>query len=187
MRNLKMMEPTIILDKRRFEITIKRLCYQLIENHGNFSNSVIIGLQPRGVYLANRLKKVLKEVGGFDVQTGALDITFYRDDFRRNNTPLIPSVTNLDFSLEGKRVVIVDDVLYTGRTVRAGMEACLTWGRPSEIELMTLIDRRFHRNIPIQPDYIGKSVDSIDKETVIVNWEEVEGEDKVLLETKTKK
>lgn len=179
------MEPAVILDQQHFEITIKRLCYQLIENHGDFSNSVIIGLQPRGVFLANRLQKVLKEVSNVDVQTGALDITFYRDDFRRKDRPLIPSVTNLDFSLEGKRVIIVDDVLYTGRTVRAGMEACLTWGRPSEIELMAFIDRRFQRNIPIQPDYIGKSVDTIDKEVVTVDWVETEGEDRVLLKTKT--
>lgn len=179
------MEPALILDQQRFEITIKRLCYQLIENHGDFSNSVILGLQPRGVFLANRLKQVLKEVNGLEVQTGALDITFYRDDFRRKAKPLIPSVTNLDFSLEGKRVILVDDVLYTGRTVRAGMEACLTWGRPLEIELMAFIDRRFQRNIPIQPDYIGKSVDTIDKEMVVVNWKETEGEDQVLLKTKT--
>ncbi|CAG5080514.1 bifunctional pyr operon transcriptional regulator/uracil phosphoribosyltransferase PyrR [Parvicella tangerina] len=179
------MEPVVILNQQRFEITVKRLCYQLIENHGNFSNSVILGLQPRGVFLANRLKKVLKEVSGVEVQTGALDITFYRDDFRRKDKPLIPSVTNLDFSVEGKRVIIVDDVLYTGRTVRAGMEACLTWGRPSEIELMAFIDRRFQRNIPIQPDYIGKSVDTIDEEMVVVNWEETEGEDIVLLKRKS--
>ncbi len=179
------MEPAVILDQQRFEITIKRLCYQLIENHGDFSNSVLLGLQPRGVFLANRLKKVLKEVSGVEVQTGALDITFFRDDFRRKDRPLIPSVTNLDFSVEGKRVIIADDVLYTGRTVRAGMEACLTWGRPSEIELMAFIDRRFQRNIPIQPDYIGKSVDTIDEEMVEVNWQETEGEDIVLLKTKT--
>lgn len=179
------MEPVVILDQQRFEITIKRLCYQLIENHGDFSNSVILGLQPRGVFLADRLKKVLKEVCGVEVQTGALDITFYRDDFRRKDKPHIPSVTNLDFSLEGKRVILVDDVLYTGRTVRAGMEACLTWGRPTEIELMSFIERRFRRNIPIQPDYIGKSVDTMDNEVVAVNWKETEGEDKVLLRIKT--
>ena len=175
------MEPTIILNSKQFELTIKRLCYQLIENHGDFSNSVIIGLQPRGIFLAERLKKVLLELAQIDAQTGALDITFFRDDFRRSSEPRIPSVTNLDFSLENKKVIIVDDVLYTGRTVRAGMEACLTYGRPQEFELMAFIDRRFHRNMPIQPNYIGKSVDTIDQEVVKVLWKENDEEDSVML------
>jgi pyrimidine operon attenuation protein/uracil phosphoribosyltransferase len=175
------METTIILDSKQFELTIKRLCYQLIENHNDFSDSVILGLQPRGVYLANRLQKVLQEISGIQVKTGALDITFFRDDFRRKETPLIPSVTNLDFSVENKRVIIVDDVLYTGRTVRAGMEACLTYGRPSHIELMTFIDRRFKRNIPIEANYVGKSVDAIDEERVQVLWKETDDIDQVIL------
>jgi pyrimidine operon attenuation protein/uracil phosphoribosyltransferase len=178
------MEPTIILNSKQFELTIKRLCYQLIENHGDFSNSVIIGLQPRGVFLAERLKRVLKEVANIEATTGALDITFFRDDFRRSNESRIPSVTNLDFSLENKKVIIVDDVLFTGRTVRAGMEACLTYGRPLEFELMAFIDRRFHRNMPIQPNYIGKSVDTIDQENVIVQWKENGEEDSVMLNKK---
>lgn len=177
------MTTEIILNSRQFELTIDRLCYQLIENHNDFSNAAIIGLQPRGIYLANRLKKVIKEKAGIEVQTGGLDITFFRDDFRRTDKPLVPSATNMDFIVEGKKVILVDDVLYTGRTVRAGLDATMTFGRPSSIELMTLIDRRFSRNLPIQPNYVGKSVDTIESERVTVSWVEVDGEDKVILHT----
>lgn len=171
----------IILNKEQFELIINRLSFQLIENHNDFSNSAIIGLQPRGIYLANRLQQTLENITKHKPLTGALDITFYRDDFRRKSHPLIPSVTNLDFSIENKRIIIVDDVLYTGRTVRAGMEAVLSYGRPSEIELMVFIDRRFSRNLPIEPNYIGKSVDSIETERVEVRWKETDNKDQVIL------
>ena len=177
------MTTEIILNSRQFELTINRLCFQLIENHNDFCNSAIIGLQPRGIYLANRLQTVIKEKAGIDVQTGGLDITFFRDDFRRTDKPLVPSATNMDFIVEGKKVILVDDVLYTGRTVRAGLDATMTFGRPSEVELMALIDRRFSRNLPIQPNYVGKSVDTIEAERVTVSWQEVDGEDKVTLHT----
>ena len=173
----------IILNSKQFELTINRLCYQLIENHSDFSNSAIIGLQPRGIYLANRLQTVIKARAGIAVQTGGLDITFFRDDFRRTDRPLIPSVTNMDFTVEGKKVILVDDVLYTGRTVRAGLDATMTFGRPSEIELMALIDRRFSRNLPIEPNYVGKSVDTIAAERVTVSWNEIDGKDEVILHT----
>jgi pyrimidine operon attenuation protein/uracil phosphoribosyltransferase len=175
------MEPSIILTQEQFELTINRLCFQLIENHNDFENSAIIGLQPRGIYLANRLQKTLQKLTGVTPQTGALDITFYRDDFRRKSHPLVPSVTNLDFSIENKRIILVDDVLFTGRTVRAGMEAVMGFGRPTEIELMAFIDRRFSRNLPIEPNYIGKSIDSLATERVEVQWKETENEDKVIL------
>ncbi|MDG2331207.1 MAG: bifunctional pyr operon transcriptional regulator/uracil phosphoribosyltransferase PyrR [Flavobacteriales bacterium] len=173
----------IILNSKQFELTINRLCYQLIENHSDFSKSAIIGLQPRGIYLANRLQTVIKARTGIIVQTGGLDITFFRDDFRRRDRPLIPSATNMDFTVEGKKVVLVDDVLYTGRTVRAGLDATMTFGRPSGIELMALIDRRFSRNLPIEPNYVGKSVDTIEAERVTVSWNEIDGKDEVILHT----
>ncbi len=175
------MQPTTILNPEQFELTINRLCFQLIENHKDFQNSAIIGLQPRGIYLANRLQQKLKTLTGITPQTGALDITFYRDDFGRKEQPLIPSVTNLDFSIEEKKIILVDDVLYTGRTVRAGMEAALGFGRPSKIELMVFIDRRFSRHLPIAPDYIGKSIDSLATERVEVKWKETDQEDTVIL------
>ena len=173
----------IILNSKQFELTINRLCYQLIESHSDFSKSAIIGLQPRGIYLANRLQTVIKARTGIIVQTGGLDITFFRDDFRRTDRPLIPSATNMDFTVEGKKVVLVDDVLYTGRTVRAGLDATMTFGRPSGIELMALIDRRFSRNLPIEPNYVGKSVDTIEAERATVSWNEIDGKDEVILHT----
>jgi len=177
------MEKQVILNKRRFELTINRLCYQLIESHNDFSNTVLIGLQPRGVNVVARLKSQLEKILGKEVVCGNLDITFYRDDFRRREKPLIPSATNIDFVIENKNVVLVDDVLFTGRTIRAGLDALLAFGRPNKVELLTLIDRRFNRDLPIQADYIGASVDSLSSEKVSVEWKEIEGEDKVVLYT----
>lgn len=177
------MEKQIILNKRHIELTIKRLCYQLIELHNDFSNSIIIGLQPRGIHVVTRLKLKLEEILQQEIVCGNLDITFYRDDFRRREKPLIPSVTNIDFVIEGKKIIIVDDVLFTGRTIRAGLDALLAFGRPEKVELLAFIDRRFNRDLPIQADYIGKTVDTFTKERVSVEWVETEGEDKVVLYT----
>lgn len=177
------MEKQIILNKRHIELTIKRLCYQLIESHNDFSNSIIIGLQPRGIHVVTRLKLKLEEILQQEIVCGNLDITFYRDDFRRREKPLIPSVTNIDFVIEGKKIIIVDDVLFTGRTIRAGLDALLAFGRPEKVELLAFIDRRFNRDLPIQADYIGKTVDTFTKERVSVEWVETEGEDKVVLYT----
>jgi pyrimidine operon attenuation protein/uracil phosphoribosyltransferase len=181
------MKTSIVLNNRQFANTIRRLCYQLIENHNDFTNSVLVGLQPNGVYLANRLKQELEIITKKSILTGFLDITFYRDDFRRNDTPLIPSVTNLDFSLENKKVVLIDDVLFTGRTVRSGLDAVMDYGRPSKVELLALIERRFTRHIPIRADYIGNSIDSLQSERVKVTWKENGNKDEVLLYTPKEK
>lgn len=177
------MEKQIILNKRHIDLTLKRLCYQLIESHNDFSNSIIIGLQPRGIHVVTRLKKQLEEILGTDIVCGNLDVTFYRDDFRRREKPLIPSVTNIDFVIEGKNIIIVDDVLFTGRTIRSGLDALLAFGRPKRVELLAFIDRRFNRDLPIQADYVGLTVDTLSEERVSVEWIETEGEDKVLLFT----
>ncbi len=177
------MEKQVILNKRHIDLTLKRLCYQLIESHNDFSNSILIGLQPRGIHVVTRLKKELESILGKEVVCGNLDITFYRDDFRRREKPLIPSVTNIDFAIEGKKIIIVDDVLFTGRTIRAGLDALLAFGRPARVELLAFIDRRFNRDLPIQADYIGKTVDTLSEERVSVEWNETEGEDKVILFT----
>ena len=177
------MEQQVILNSKHFELTINRLCYQLIENHNNFSDSVLIGLQPRGIHVVTRLKKHLEEIVGKEIVCGNLDITFYRDDFRRRETPLIPSATNIDFVIEGKNVVLMDDVLYTGRTIRSGLDALLAFGRPQKVELLTFVDRRFRRDLPIQADYVGKTVDTLISERVSVEWKEIEGDDKVVLFT----
>jgi pyrimidine operon attenuation protein/uracil phosphoribosyltransferase len=126
----------------------------------------------------------LESILGKEIQCGNLDITFYRDDFRRREKPMIPSITNIDFSIENKRVILVDDVLYTGRTIRSGLDALLSFGRPSKVELLVLIDRRYSRDLPIQADYVGKTVDTLISERVSVEWKEIEGEDKVVLFTK---
>ena len=177
------MERQVILNAKHVELTINRLCYQLIETHNDFSNSVLIGLQPRGINVVTRLKERLETILGHEVICGNLDITFYRDDFRRREIPLIPSATNIDFDIENKNVVLMDDVLYTGRTIRAGLDALLAFGRPKKVELLTMIDRRFRRDLPISADYVGKTVDTLISERVSVEWTEIEGEDKVVLFT----
>jgi pyrimidine operon attenuation protein/uracil phosphoribosyltransferase len=125
-----------ILNKTEINILISRLTRQLIENHNLFEESILIGVQPRGIFVANRLQQKLKELSGIDVTTGAIDTTFFRDDFRRKDMPLLPSVNNLDFSIENKRIILVDDVLFSGRTIRAAMDALMTFGRPTSIELL---------------------------------------------------
>lgn len=175
------MNSTEILNSLQLSLTIRRLCFQLIENHHDFSNTVLVGLQPNGVFLVNRLKKELEKIIDKVVKTGALDITFFRDDFRRKEKPLIPSVTNIDFSLENKIVVLVDDVFFTGRTVRSGLDAIMTFGRPKSVEFLTLIERRFTQHLPIKADYIGQSIDTINEEKVSVRWKEEHGKDQILL------
>lgn len=177
------MEKQVILNSKHFELTINRLCYQLIEQHNDFSDTVLIGLQPRGVNVLERIKSRLEAILGHEVVCGKLDITFYRDDFRRRETPIIPSATNIDFVIENKKVVLMDDVLFTGRTIRSGLDALLAYGRPQKVELLSLIDRRFRRDLPIQADYVGKTVDTLVSERVSVEWKEIEGEDKVVLFT----
>jgi pyrimidine operon attenuation protein/uracil phosphoribosyltransferase len=170
-----------ILDQELLSITINRLCYQLIENHDNFDNTVLIGLQPRGTFLANRIFSLLKEINpSSSLKNGALDISFFRDDFRRRDL-IVPSSTDIDFIIEGKRVVLVDDVLHTGRTIRAGLDALLAFGRPSSVELLVLINRKYSRQLPIEPNYIGKSIDTIASEKVKVHLKPAEEEDGVWL------
>jgi len=174
----------IILDEKQFDLTIKRLAHQLIENYNDFSNTTIIGLQPRGTFLAERIKSELLSINpAFKIESGALDVTFYRDDYRRQDNPLIPSETDVNFTIEDKEVILVDDVLFTGRTIRSGLDALLAFGRPKKVALLTLINRRYKRHLPIQADYIGKNVHSIDKERVQVSWKATDGKDEVILYT----
>ncbi len=171
-----------IIGSKRLQLTIQRLCYQLLETHDDFSESCLIGIQPRGVYLSDRIYKRLTHILGYkDIRYGRLDVTFYRDDFRKRKEPIIPESTEIDFSIEDQNVVLIDDVLFTGRTVRAALDALLDFGRPKDVELLTLIDRRFSRHVPIQPKYIGERVDSVAAERVKVEWEQLQGEDRVIL------
>lgn len=176
------MSQKVLLNAKEVNIILHRLACQLIENHNNFSNTVLIGVQPRGKYLANRLAKMLTEDYKVkNIQLGHLDITFFRDDFRRGEKTLEANTTEINFLVENKNVVFIDDVLYTGRSIRSALTAIQSFGRPNEIELLTLIDRRFSRHLPIQPNYRGRQVDAINKEKVKVNWAENDGEDSVYL------
>ena len=172
----------MLLDATEIQIALNRLACQLIENHINFQDTVLVGLQPRGVYLAERIKALLvNDYGMSDVSLGYLDITFFRDDFRRSEKPLEANKTQIDFIVEGKKVVFIDDVLFTGRSIRSALTAIQSFGRPEEIELLVLIDRRFSRHLPIQPDYRGRQVDAINDEKVLVHWQEKDDEDAVYL------
>ncbi|MBF6642018.1 bifunctional pyr operon transcriptional regulator/uracil phosphoribosyltransferase PyrR [Flavobacterium sp. J49] len=176
------MSQKVLLTSKEVNIILHRLACQLIENHLDFSNTVLIGIQPRGTYLANRIKALLENDYQIkDVQLGFLDITFFRDDFRRGEKQLEANKTQIDFLVEDQKVVFIDDVLFTGRSINAALTAVQSFGRPSEVELLVLIDRRFSRHLPIQPDYRGRQVDAINNEKVIVSWKEKDGEDAVYL------
>ncbi|MCP4801740.1 MAG: bifunctional pyr operon transcriptional regulator/uracil phosphoribosyltransferase PyrR [Flavobacteriaceae bacterium] len=176
------MSQKVLLNQKEVNIILHRLTCQLIENHDDFSETVLIGIQPRGKFLAERITNMLlTNYNKKDIKLGHLDITFFRDDFRRSDKPLEANTTDINFMVEGKNVVFIDDVLYTGRSIRAALTAIQSFGRPIGIELLTLIDRRFSRHLPIQPDYSGRQVDAINEEKVKVNWAEFEGEDSVYL------
>lgn len=178
------MSQKVLLTEKEVTIILRRLACQLIEKHLDFSDTILVGIQPRGVYLAERLKEIIeKEYKVPQLQLGYLDITFFRDDFRRTDKPLEANKTKINFIVENKKVIFIDDVLFTGRSIRAALTAIQSFGRPSEIELLVLIDRRFSRNLPIQPDYRGRQVDAINDEKVKVSWKENEGEDAVYLNT----
>ena len=176
------MSKKTLLNSKEIHIILHRLACQLIENHNNFENTVLIGIQPRGIHLAERLVNILQnEYLIPNVKLGHLDITFYRDDFRRRDEPLEANKTHIDFIVEDKNVVFIDDVLFSGRSIRAALTAIQSFGRPADIELLVLIDRRFSRHLPIQPDYKGRQVDVINEEKVIVNWKEKGNKDGVYI------
>ncbi len=176
------MQKLTLLDGQKFQITIQRLCHQLIENHNDFSESAIVGIQPRGAYLAKRIGDELRRLQPkANILQGNLDITFFRDDIRTNKDLPQASATDIDFIVENKNVVLVDDVLWTGRTIRAALDAILAFGRPRKVELLVLVDRRFSRQLPIEPDYIGIQVDSVDSQKVLVSWEETDKKDQIIL------
>ncbi|NOT37366.1 MAG: bifunctional pyr operon transcriptional regulator/uracil phosphoribosyltransferase PyrR [Saprospiraceae bacterium] len=171
----------VLFDAEQLHRTIDRLCYQIIERHEDFSNTCLIGIQSKGAVLSDRIQRRLmelnKKVPAFH---GKLDITFFRDDFRKDNKILQAQETEIDFLIEDRRVILVDDVLYTGRTIQAGLQALSNFGRPASVELLVLIDRRFNRHLPIQANYTGLKVDAIHEAYVKVELKEVDGSDRVL-------
>lgn len=169
-----------ILTEQQISLTIKRLAHQVLENHIDLEDTVIIGLQPRGIYVSDKIVEELKSnLQSKIVNYGILDITFYRDDVRREIK--VPNKTNIGFSIENKNVILIDDVLYTGRTIRAALDALLDFGRPLKVELCVLIDRRFSRQLPIQPDYAGKVIDALISQKVIVKWKGKDSETEVVI------
>ncbi len=165
------MQKKLILDSNLLSITVNRLCQQLIENHGDFSNTSILGMQPRGIYLAELIHQKLEEITNKKIDLGYLDATFFRDDFRRRESPVAANATKVPFIIEDRKVILIDDVLYTGRSVRAAMDAMIAFGRPRKVELLTLVNRKYSRQLPIEADYIGIDVNTLDTQKVLVELE----------------
>ena len=169
-----------ILSEAQLALTVKRLAHQILENNLQLADTVLIGLQPRGIYLSDRIvHELMQLLPPSQIEYGKLDITFYRDDVRKSLH--LANETDIPFSIENKKVVLIDDVLYTGRTIRAALDALLAFGRPSKVTLCVLIDRSFSRELPIQPDYAGKAIDTNITQKVKVCWKERDQVDEVVL------
>ncbi|NHE59760.1 bifunctional pyr operon transcriptional regulator/uracil phosphoribosyltransferase PyrR [Cyclobacterium plantarum] len=165
------MQKRLVLDQTQISIIISRFCHQLIENHDDFDNTVLLGLQPRGAMVLDRIVQRMREIRQLNLKYGYLDATFHRDDFRRRDLPLKANETRIDFLIENKKVILVDDVLYKGRSVRAAMDAMIAYGRPLKVELMVLIDRKYTRDFPIRPNYYGRQVNTLESQYVSVEWQ----------------
>ena len=165
------MPKKVLLDSKKIDIILNRLVCQLVENHKDFDNTVLIGLQPRGAFLIDKILEIFNnEYPAIDIKSGILDFTFFRDDFRRSEKTLSASSTQINFSVENKNVVLIDDVLFTGRSIKAAMSSMDSYGRPNSIELLVLIDRRYKREIPIEANYCGAKIDTFKGDRVNVVW-----------------
>lgn len=165
------MRKKLVLDSDQLDITLSRLSHQLIENHSDFTDTVILGMQPRGIFLAELIHKKLEKECKKSINLGYLDTTFFRDDFRRREVPAKVSETRVPFVIEEKNVILIDDVLYTGRTVRAALDAMIAFGRPTKVELLVLVDRKYQRDLPISADYVGIYVHTLETQRVLVELE----------------
>ena len=171
-----------LFPRGKLRVTLLRLCHQLIEHYDDFADTVMLGLQPRGIYVGRRILEMMQDLlPAVRIPYGELDVTFFRDDFRKRETPLEANRTKVDFLIEDKRVILLDDVLYTGRTIRAAMDAMLAYGRPRSVELLVLIDRQHQRELPVEPSYVGIPVDTIETQRVLVELKEAGGKDEVWL------
>jgi len=173
-------EKAIVLTQDELKRTLQRLGHQLIETNPNLAEVVLIGIQTRGVYLAKRIQAILQELGQVEIPLGVLDITLYRDDLTAVGINPVVKATQIDFDLNDKIVVLIDDVLFTGRTIRAALNAMMDFGRPTKVELLVLVDRG-HRELPIRADYVGKNIPTAPEETVYVSLEELDGKDEVVI------
>jgi pyrimidine operon attenuation protein/uracil phosphoribosyltransferase len=177
---MQLKEKTKILDKEAIEKSLKRMAHEIIENAETMDNTALIGIKNRGAYIAERLADKIKEITGDRPEVGALDITLYRDDLTKVSEQPIVHATEITFDIDQKRVVLVDDVLFTGRTIRCALDALIDFGRPGKIQLAVLVDRG-HRELPIRADYVGKNVPTAIKESVEVRLEESDGKDEVVI------
>lgn len=168
-----------IMDEELISRTLSRIAHEILERNKGSKNLLLVGIRSRGIYLANRVAQLIKEIEGSEVPVGELDITLYRDDFTRLSNPVVQK-TSLPFNINEKTIVIVDDVLFTGRTVRSTLDAIMDFGRPRMVQLAVLIDRG-HRELPIKADFVGKNVPTAQKEEIRVSLKEIDGEDAVYI------
>ena len=173
----------VVMDADRIARTLTRIAHEIVERNKGVDDLALIGVRTRGVHIARRLARSLKEITGDSVPTGALDITLYRDDLMRNAVGPQPVIrrTEIPFSIDDKKILLVDDVLYTGRTTRAALDALIDFGRPKGIQLIVLVDRG-HRELPIKADYVGKNLPTNPEESVQVRLQETDGNDEVVLQ-----
>ncbi len=175
-----MSQQRLILGPVKFELTLERIARHLHEQYDDFDNTAIVGIQPRGSYFAERLhERLLAHCPTLPL--GKMDITFFRDDFRTSVRPLQPDPMEMAFNTDGKRIILVDDVLYTGRTIAAALNALQSFGRPSQVELAVMVERRFQRHLPIAADYLGHTIDALTEAYVKVRWQATDGRDEVML------
>ena len=171
----------VLLEKKDIDRVISRMTHEILEVHKGIENLTLVGIQTRGVYLAKRIQSKINEIEGVEIPTGDIDITLYRDDWTRISHHPVVQDTDIFFSVDGKQIILVDDVLFTGRTIRAAMDAVIDFGRPDCIELAVLVDRG-HRELPIQANYVGKQVETDRSVTVNVLLSEHDGKDRVVIE-----
>jgi len=181
-----MARPVIVMDADRVARSLTRIAHEILEHNRGLEDVALVGIRARGVPIAARIAGHLKDISGVDVPTGALDITLYRDDLMRHQVGPQPVVrrTEINFSIDGKVILLVDDVLYTGRTIRAALDALIDFGRPRSIQLVALIDRG-HRELPIRADYVGKNVPTARTQSVNVRLMEIDGRDEVEVEAES--
>ncbi len=178
MNEMKFKKKKLIMDEAMIKRVLKRIAHEVVEKNKGAEKVVLVGIRSRGIYLAERLTKYIEEIEKISVPVGVLDVSFYRDDVANRIIPHRVSKTEIPFDVSGKNILLVDDVLFTGRTVRAALDAVMDFGRPASIQLAVLVDRG-HRELPIRADFVGKNIPTSQKERVWVNLKEEDGVDSV--------